>query len=210
MRPGMSKRLQEHLQEHYLSESLTTERLDELHDLLRGGTIPNRSIKSREVRLRIYVGVCAAAAIIALVAIPLSYELGKRAGVSSAALQASDRREDRNRVISDHPAVRLVAIKMYADWCGRCPLIAPIFDRVERDYGAKAVLFVTLDVTDDVRRRQSEQLAEALGIRWMLDRERRTGIIALVDRAKQEILAVASEPDDGPILALAISDRLPD
>ena len=71
----MSKRLPEHLKEHYLSESLETERLNELHNLLRGDTIPKRSIKSRELRLRFYVGVCAVAAIIALVAIPLSYEL---------------------------------------------------------------------------------------------------------------------------------------
>lgn len=210
MKPSMSRGLREYLKEHYLSESLATERLNELHDVLRGDGIPQRSIKSREVRLRFYVRVAAVAASLALVAIPLSYELGKRVGESSAELRASGRREDVNRVIPDQPAVRLVAIKMHADWCNRCPMIAPIFDRIERDYGARAVLFVTLDVTDDVRRRQSEQLAEALGIRWILNRELPTGIIALVDRAKQEILAIASEPDDGPLLALAIRDRLPD
>lgn len=210
MRSGMAKNLREHLKEHYFSESLATAQLTELHDLLRNDDTLDRSFKNQKVRLRFYVRMCSVAAILALAAIPFSYELGKHVGQSSVELPDAARREDGGRAIPNPVSVQLVAIKLHADWCNRCPLIAPIFDRIEREYGTRPVLFITLDLTDDVQRRQSEQLADALGVRWLLDREHRTGIIVLVDRTAKEILAVASEPDDWPLLASAIGDHLPD
>ncbi len=210
MRTGMKKDLREHIREHYLSESLSAEQLTELHDLLCSDTPLERLPRSQKARLPFYVRMFAVAAMLALAAIPFSYELGKQVGKSSAELPDAVRRDDGARVIQNPVSVQLVAIKLHADWCNRCPLIAPIFDRIEREYGTKPVLFITLDLTDDARRRQSEQLADALGVRWLLDREHRTGIIALVDRTAKQILAVASEPDDWPLLASAIGDNLPD
>lgn len=203
----MEKELREHIREHYLSESLSAAQLTELEDVLRGDRPMEHSPKSPNARLPFYL--LAVAAMLALAAIPFSYELGKQVGKSSVELPVAVRREDGSREIQNPVSVQLIAIKLHADWCNRCPLVAPIFDRIEREYGTKPVLFITLDLTNDVRRRQSEQLADALGVRWLLDQEHRTGIIALVDRTAKKILAIASEPDDGPLLASAIGDNLP-
>ena len=45
----------------------------------------------------------------------------------------------------------LVAVQIHADWCPRSPEVAPIFAELLSQYGHEPILFVSLDITDDVR-----------------------------------------------------------
>lgn len=51
----------------------------------------------------------------------------------------------------------LKLMDFYADWCGPCKIMAPIFEEVEKDYEGK-VEFEKVDVE------ANEQLAEKFGI----------------------------------------------
>jgi len=86
-------------------------------------------------------------------------------------------------------APSLVAVQIHADWCARSPAVAPIFAELLTQYGNEPVLFVTLDITDDVRRGQAELLAESLGIPQAFDQPFESGMIKLIDRESNALLA---------------------
>ncbi|TDJ38896.1 MAG: hypothetical protein E2O54_11985 [Gammaproteobacteria bacterium] len=83
----------------------------------------------------------------------------------------------------------LVAVQIRADWCALSPVVAPIFADLLTQYGNEPILFVTLDITDDVRRGQAELLAESLGIRRVLGQPFEPGMIKLIDRESNSLLA---------------------
>ncbi len=206
----MSKGLRQHIKDHYASESLAPATLEKLCRLSDGDDPSQQSTTGRNRRVRLFAAMCASAAIVALLAIPLSYQLGKSAGQPQVNPANRPRQEFGAQVNPQHVTAQLVAVRLHADWCNRCPQIVPIFERVHREYGMKPVLLVTLDLTDDVHRRQAEQLADAIGIMWVLDQGLKTGTIALVDREAKEILAVLTDPADWPSLASAFGKNLPD
>ncbi len=83
----------------------------------------------------------------------------------------------------------LVAVQIHADWCSRSPAVAPIFADLLTQYGNEPVLFVTLDITDDVRRGQAELLVASLGIPQALEQPFESGMIKLIDRESNTLLA---------------------
>ena len=206
----MCKGLRQHIKDHYASESLAPATLEKLYKRLDGDSPSQQSTTGRDRRVRVFAAMCASAAIVALLAIPLSYQLGKSAGQPQVKPASRPRQESGEQVNPPHVTAQLVAVRLHADWCNRCPQIVPVFERVHREYGMKPVLLVTLDLTDDVHRRQAEQLADAIGIMWVLDQGFNTGTIALVDREAKEILAVLTDPADWPLLASAFGKNLPD
>ncbi len=206
----MSKGLRQHLKDHYASESLAPATLGKLCGLLDADG-PSRQVSTgRNRRIRLFAAMGASAAIVALLTIPLSYQLGKSAGQPQVNPTDRPRHEFDGQANPHSVTAQLVAVRLHADWCNRCPQIAPVFERVHREYGMKPVLLVTLDLTDDVHRRQAEQLADAIGISWVLERGLHTGTIALVDREAEDILAVLTDPADWPSLASAFGESFPD
>ena len=89
----------------------------------------------------------------------------------------------------------LVAVYVYADWCPRCPIVGPIYGQIAEDYGADDVLFVKLDVTDQRTRHQMGLLADVLDIKWLPKNQRQSGMITLIDREQQIVLATLTGPD---------------
>ena len=210
MKSEMEKNLQEHIREHYLSVSLSAKQLEELSDHLYCDRSLEQSYTSHNTRLQFYMRVLAVAALLAIAALPWSYHLGIQVGQSEVRLHKASQPESGAREIKNPVSTQLVAIKLHADWCNRCPLIAPGFKRMTREFGTKPILFITLDLTNDDRRLQSERIADALGIKWLLDQEHRTGIVVLVDRKTKQTLAVVTGPNEWPLLASAIGANLPD
>ena len=204
----MPKSLRQHLKEHYANESMTPTTLGELCAMATASDTYARS-DIADPRGRRLAATCAIAAVIAILAIPVAYQFGRRAGTSRPAVAAHPLQQTEREAGSHDLAPELVAVRLHADWCNHCPQIAPVFERVQREYGMKPVLLVTLDLTDDLRRHQSEQLADAIGVRWVLDQKLHTGTIALVDRHAEEILTVLTDPKEWPQLVSALSDNLP-
>ena len=93
---------------------------------------------------------------------------------------------------------RIAAVRDHADWCGRCPLIAATYQELVESHKNEPLLFVTLDITTDAKRNQAQQLADALGVRRVFDKPFESGIIKVIDRQSQEVLAVMRDRDDLP------------
>ena len=107
------------------------------------------------------------------------------------------------------PAVpRLVAVQIHADWCPRSPEVAPIFTELLTQYGNEPVLFVTLDITDDVRREQAKLLSSNLGIPQAFDEPFESGMIKLIDRESHTVLAAVTGRDQAGEMAIRIADAL--
>ena len=126
------------------------------------------------------------------------------------------------RPVADHSAVEgselpnLVAVRFHADWCPRCPMIASIYGDLSQRYRDQPVLFVTLDVTNGVTRRQSWERAQAAGIGWVYPDTKpyrasgsyETGMIQLVDRRRGEVLAVVTGDEHLPRMEGVLAEAL--
>ena len=99
----------------------------------------------------------------------------------------------------------LVAVQIHADWCARSPEVAPIFTDLLTEYGNEPVLFVTLDITDDVRRGKAEVLAESLGVPQAFDQPFESGMIKLIDRRKETLLASITGRGDSAEFELVLA-----
>ncbi len=104
---------------------------------------------------------------------------------------------------------KLVAVKVHADWCARSPTVAPIFAELTEQYGNQPVLFVTLDITDEKKRRQARYLTSSLGIDWVHDESIESGTIMLIDREQGEVLAILTDLEQVPRMVSALASALP-
>jgi len=102
----------------------------------------------------------------------------------------------------------LVAVQIHADWCRRSPTVAPIFADLMTKYGNEPVLFVTLDITDDVRREQARLLASNLGVPQALDEPFESGMIKLIDRESNALLAVVTDREQTGALEVRLAEAL--
>lgn len=103
----------------------------------------------------------------------------------------------------------LVAVRLHADWCPRCPTIAPIYKDLEQRFGSEPVLFVTLDLTTAASRKQARLMADSLGVANALQEPRGPGQIKLIDRSKHEMLAVIEGLADQKNWEDALAQALP-
>ncbi len=103
----------------------------------------------------------------------------------------------------------LVAVRLYAEWCGRCPAVTPVFDEMREKYGNRPVVFLTLDLTDENTKRQSKYHAAALGIEWVYEEPFESGMIKLLDRRQHKVLAVLIDGDQRPVFDGALAQALP-
>jgi thiol-disulfide isomerase/thioredoxin len=105
-------------------------------------------------------------------------------------------------------APRLVAVQIHADWCARSPEVAPVFADLLTQYGNEPVLFVTLDITDDVHREQARLLSATLGIPQAFDEPFESGMIKLIDRENRTVLASITGREEVEELELRIAELL--
>ena len=177
-----------------------------LQDLVRGhyedNALPDATLERLMARPRTransvwrWVIAGAMAATLAVVALGLG-TLGRGSLPSSGATNAA------------LAAPRLVAVQIHADWCARSPEVAPIFADLLTAYGNEPILFVTLDITDDVRREQAKLLSAALGIPQALDEPFESGMIKLIDRESHSLLAAVTGREQVAELELRIAEAL--
>ena len=104
------------------------------------------------------------------------------------------------------PPPDLVAVNIQADWCRRSTEIAPIFTEFAERHGSEPILFVTLDITDDTTRRQSEYLASTLGIEDVFDDPFGSGMIKVYDRSQGRFVATLTGAEQIEAMELLLAE----
>ncbi|MEA5618485.1 thioredoxin family protein [Cronbergia sp. UHCC 0137] len=83
-----------------------------------------------------------------------------------------------------------LVVDVFATWCSGCKNIAPTLSQLKQEYSGK-VNFVVLDVTDKATFKQTEAMAEKLGLGKFLENNKsKTSTVAIVDPATGNILAL--------------------
>ena len=82
----------------------------------------------------------------------------------------------------------LIALRMYADWCGKCKMLDPKVDEVKSEFKGKRILFAVFDQTDEFAQEQSVLKANLLGLENVQKQfAGTTGLLLLIDPKSGEI-----------------------
>jgi thiol-disulfide isomerase/thioredoxin len=82
----------------------------------------------------------------------------------------------------------LIALRMYADWCGMCKALDPKVNQVKEEFKGKGVFFAVFDQTDEFAKEQSALHAKLLGLEHVQKEfEGKTGLLLLIDPKTKEI-----------------------
>lgn len=85
--------------------------------------------------------------------------------------------------------VELVAVRMYADWCGNCKMLDAKVDNIKKEFQDSNVLFLYFDQTDDYATSQAEKKAYLLGLDEVFAKYKgKTGMMILVDAQTGELI----------------------
>ncbi len=81
---------------------------------------------------------------------------------------------------------RLYAVMFHADYCSACKAISPTISTLKEDLNGKDVKFVKFDLTNKESEAKSKELAKSLGLSTVLESNRGTGYVVLVDAKTKE------------------------
>ena len=82
----------------------------------------------------------------------------------------------------------LIALRMYADWCGKCKALDPTVDEVKPEFKGKGVFFAVFDQTDEFAQEQSVLHAQLLDLHHVQKEfGGQTGLLLLIDPQTKEI-----------------------
>jgi thiol-disulfide isomerase/thioredoxin len=85
----------------------------------------------------------------------------------------------------------IIAVKMDADWCGKCRVMNPKLEKIKPKFKDSTILFITFNMTDEFSTQQSELLATRLNLTDLFNMYRgRTGFIVLLDAESGEELMI--------------------
>lgn len=151
--------------------------------------------RQRPSRLRTLASAAVMAAILALAALGI--------GLGGRALLGPTLEEETTAVLP-----RLVAVQIRADWCPRTPEVGSVFTELLASYGNEPVLFVTLDITDDILHEQGKRLSANLGISQAFDEPFESGMIKLIDRQNDVLLATFTGGEKVEIFKIRIAEAI--
>ncbi|HBQ59180.1 MAG TPA: hypothetical protein DD671_06035 [Balneolaceae bacterium] len=113
-----------------------------------------------------------------------------------------------NQVNSDEDP-QVIAMYMYADWCGACQAIKPIMEEAKPEFEGQPVLFVKMDMTNDFTAHQSKLMAARLGLSEIFEKnEGMTGFVLLLDANTNEVLDKITTDDDKQGIITKITNAL--
>jgi thiol-disulfide isomerase/thioredoxin len=113
-----------------------------------------------------------------------------------------------NQVSSDEDP-RVIAMYIYADWCGACQAIKPIMEEAKPEFEEQPVLFVKMDMTNDFTAHQSKLMAARLGLSEIFEKnEGMTGFVLLLDANTNEVLDKITTDDDKQGIITKITNAL--
>ena len=107
------------------------------------------------------------------------------------------------------PAV--YGVMFYADWCGSCKALDPKVSEARKnaELDTQDVLFVTLDLTDDVTKYQSSLMATSLGINDVYESNAgKTGFMLLLDAESGEKISLLTNKLEVSEIATRIQEAI--
>ncbi len=209
----MSKSLREHLKAHYGGLSLSEDVLAGM--IQEAGSAAPRSVASvpaepaPALRLAPWIRV-AAAACVGLLVTGVVYQQSRivrlNRNLASTQAELSEARAallaSGDRVAAAVP--RLVAVCTTAEGCPRTSIIEPVYQHLAAQFGNEPVLFISLDISDENACTQARKLASSLGIDCLAAEPFQSGVIRLVDRQRNTVLASCFREDQEPQIESAI------
>ncbi len=104
---------------------------------------------------------------------------------------------------------QVLAVRFHADWCGACKKLDGVFVELRRRTNDAPVLYLTLDLTDEVTRRQAEYLAGVVGLDQVWAAQgNKVGSIVFVDAASKRALANIAATDNIANLEGAVRESI--
>lgn len=103
---------------------------------------------------------------------------------------------------------QLMVVKFHADWCGSCRALGPAITDLSNKLDGESVLFTELDFTNLTRKHQTLLLASALGIAEIVEQNKGTGFILVIDSKTKEVKAKLTKTQSVKEMSKIISDIL--
>lgn len=99
-------------------------------------------------------------------------------------------------IIADNEP-KVLAVRMYADWCGNCKILDAKVDSFKEGFSDGQVVFMRLDQTEDFDTAQSELLAGLLGIKDIfMEYKGKTGMMLSIDAKTKKLLEVVTHRNE--------------
>ena len=93
-----------------------------------------------------------------------------------------------------------LVVKFHADWCGNCLAMGSSFEDLQEIFKEKNIEFVKFDLTDKGTTAKAEAKAKQIGISNILDDNRKTGFILIIDNLTKEILYKLTKNDSVDVM----------
>ncbi len=89
-----------------------------------------------------------------------------------------------------------LVVKFHADWCGNCVAMGSSFEDLQEIFKEKNIEFVKFDLTDKETTARSESKARQIGISDILNDNRKTGFILIIDNTSKKVLYKLTKNND--------------
>jgi len=87
-------------------------------------------------------------------------------------------------------------VKFHADWCGNCKAMGSSFEDLQDKFKDDNIEFVKLDLTDKETTAKAESKARQIGISDILNDNRKTGFILIIDNTSKKVLYKLTKNND--------------
>ncbi len=104
-------------------------------------------------------------------------------------------------------APKLYAVVFHADYCSACKAIGPTVMTLKKNLNDQDVKFVKIDMTSKESKSKSEELAKKLGLSEVLESNKGTGYVVLVDAKTKEEKGILTRKQSSEEM-LATVDKL--
>ncbi|MCD6544207.1 MAG: redoxin domain-containing protein [Flavobacteriaceae bacterium] len=89
-----------------------------------------------------------------------------------------------------------LVVKFHADWCGNCIAMGSSFEDLQEKFKNDNIEFVKFDLTDKETSAKAEAKAKQIGISEILDNNRKTGFILIIDNTTKKVLYKLTKNND--------------
>lgn len=115
--------------------------------------------------------------------------------------------QDAEQPTTEKPQV--VGLLFYADWCASCKVLDPKLDEVKKQLMDEPIYFTRMDMTDDRTKKQSEMLAEWVGLGEIYrEHAPKTGFMLLIDPQTKKVLSKLTKTQSEAELKAAMEEAL--